>query len=91
MARCLYCGKAEVDNKRWNRPCAKCVKNRAQDNKIRVMQGSKQVSAIIEDSNGHKLYVDKFGVPVDKHSYDLVNDPRGYKASGKIGEKLQII
>lgn len=91
MAKCLYCHTEEVDQKKWSRPCVKCLKLQSSKSKVNVEIGKRLPSAVIVDDNGNKVFVDKFGVEVEEHDYDLDSDPRGWKTAGLISDENEII
>ena len=91
-AFCLFCKRNKVAQKLWNRPCDTCKGNRKKKiAKAEVTIGKRQPAAVITGEGGRKIFVDKFGVPVEDHGYDLDNDPRGWKTTGTLPEKLDII
>lgn len=91
-AICLFCKKNKVPIEKWNRPCESCKKKRskAKGTKIDIMIGKRMPAAVLENDKGQKVFVDKHGVPVKDHGYDLENDPRGTNVSGK-GKKYKKI
>lgn len=91
-AVCLYCNKNPVPLAKWNRRCDECrAKVEEKTSTIEVNIGHPQPAAVLEDDNGNKIFVDKFGNKLDNTGYDLENDPRGYKFTGLQPEKLDIL
>ena len=85
--KCLVCGKNKV--RRWNDTCQDCKKNN-RIKKTGAAIGKRMPAAVIKTDDGREIFVDKFGKEVKEHNYDLKNDPRGYKATGR-GKKTTTI
>lgn len=89
---CLFCKSNRVPIKKWNKPCEDCKKKREKKNtRSEVQIGKRQPAAVWEDPDGNRIFVDKFGKPVQDHGYDLDGDPRGYKTTGKMPPKKDFI
>jgi len=78
---CLYCKKNKV--RRWNDKCESCKKKRTQNRRLGAIVANRQPAAVIKTDDGREIFVDKFGKEVKDHNYDLKNDPRGYKTTGR--------
>lgn len=89
---CLFCKENRVPIKKWNKPCEDCKsKQKKTKTSVDLGIGKRQPAAVWENEDGDKIVVDKFGVPVEDHGYDLDNDPRGHKTTGTSKGKKEII
>lgn len=96
MAVCLWCKKNELPIEDWNKRCTECKakikhEEEAEKQKIDAGIGKRQPAAVIELTEGRKVFVDKFGREVDNPGYDLKNDPRGWGYSGNLPPSTTII
>lgn len=78
---CLYCKRNRVPLEFWNRRCEECKKNKVKKKVDKAVTVAKRLPAAVLQRGDETIFVDKFGVPVEDHNYDLKNDPRGWKAS----------
>ncbi|HDY90311.1 MAG TPA: hypothetical protein ENH82_19600 [bacterium] len=53
--------------------------------------GRRMPAAVITTKDGRKIYVDKFGKEIKNHGYDLDNDPRGFKTTGRGKSNVKVI
>lgn len=92
-AVCLFCHKNKVPLQDWNRRCKECkaLQKDKDEQEKRVILGSRMPAAVIKTDNGEEIFVDKFGDPVENPGYDLKNDPRGWKHTGKLPKERTII
>ena len=91
-ALCGYCHKNTIPIGKWNRPCKSCKKKKdTQSEQEGVYLKNKEPSAIIKDEKGREIYVDKYGDVVENPGYDLKEDPRGWKYTGKRTRNKEII
>ena len=89
LSTCKFCGIGKVPITKANRRCESCrqtlVGNKL--NHLEVRLGRRKPAAIVEVSleettEKEKLFVDKFGNPVENPGYDLERDPRGWDFAG---------
>lgn len=91
-ALCIQCKKNKVPLGKSLRPCEECRKSKSRTSSpgdVAVSQG--EPAAIVETDEGQKIFVDKFGKEVPNPGYDLKNDPRGWRHTGKLKDKPTII
>lgn len=90
---CIQCKRNAVSSRRWDKPCDEC-RSKNKNKKVKSVEmgiGKRFPAAVWENEDGDQIFVDKFGKPVDDHGYDLANDPRGYKKTGTVKSKKEII
>lgn len=83
---CLTCRKNPVPVGRWNLPCEECRAKKADDHEKKdISIHQRQPAAVIkpDDTENTNIFVDKHGKEVRNPGYDLENDPRGWKFTGK--------
>lgn len=59
--------------------------------KYTVNVSKRTPAAVIEDANGNKVFVDKFGKEVQDTGYDLKKDPRGWIKNGYLKPQAELI
>lgn len=92
-AICLFCKVNKVELIDWNKRCNSCKAEQKEIDKKEqdLIIGKRLPAAIIKTDDGRDVYVDKFGREVDNPGYNLKNDPRGWKYTGKVKDKKIII
>lgn len=96
LAVCMFCHKNKVPIEDWNKRCEECRKKQAIKDKEEearmIMTGKRLPAAVLEvGAEKQEVFVDKFGKEVDNPGYDLKNDPRGWKYTGKIKQNRTMI
>ena len=93
---CLFCHERPVPMDRWNLRCDECrriQKEKDEAEKRNIAFHNRQPAAVIrpDGTQNTTVFVDKFGVEVPNHGYNLDQDPHGWKKNGKQGAERTMI